>query len=452
MILNRNSLKWEASLGGEPVPTLRLWGSGTTTAPTSGDCLCPWSLLLTAWTPPARFDTTQREGLPPWTDVGSPCPLDENLEMSERWIADRMSQIDASGIRKVFDLAANLKDPINLSIGQPHFDTPSAIKEALYRAVAEGKNAYSQTQGIKPLLEKIQGAVDAQYGHADRQVFITSGTSGGLMLALAALVNPGDEVLIFDPYFVMYKHLTTLVGGRPVFVETYPDFRIDLDRVRAAITPRTKLILFNSPSNPTGHVAGEAEVRGLAELAAEADVALLSDEIYRVFCYDGAFVSPARYNEKTIVIDGFSKSHSMTGWRIGWAHGPRNVIQQMIKLQQFTFVCAPHPVQWAALTAWDYDVSDRVAEYRAKRDFLRRELAGEFTIHGGEGAFYLFCEAPGGSGTEFVKRAIDQQLLIIPGNVFSQRDTHFRISYAADDAILQRGVEVLRRLARNGQA
>src|SRR5580700_5994991 len=132
------------------------------------------------------------------------------------FVSRRALGVDASGIRKVFDLAAKMKDPINLSIGQPHFDTPEPIKQALYRAVAEGKNAYSQTQGIAPLLEKIQHSVDAQYGHADRKAFISSGTSGGLMLALSVLVDPGDEVIVFDPWFVMYKHLTTLAGGKVV--------------------------------------------------------------------------------------------------------------------------------------------------------------------------------------------------------------------------------------------
>ncbi|MBX3440396.1 MAG: aminotransferase class I/II-fold pyridoxal phosphate-dependent enzyme, partial [Planctomycetaceae bacterium] len=271
--------------------------------------------------------------------------------MSSRWIADRMHQIDASGIRKVFDLAANMKDPINLSIGQPHFDTPEPIKRAFHEAVDAGHNAYSQTQGIRPLLDTLQADIDAIYGHTDRSVFVTSGTSGALMLALCTLVGPGDEVVIFDPYFVMYKHLTRLAGGTPVLVDTYPDFRIDVDKVAAAITDRTKVILFNSPANPTGAVASEAEVHALAELAAERDVALISDEIYRAFCYDAPCVSPAQWNDQTIVIDGFSKSHSMTGWRVGWCHGPKEIMQQMIKLQQFTFVCAPHPVQWAALTA-----------------------------------------------------------------------------------------------------
>ena len=368
--------------------------------------------------------------------------------MSDRWIADRMRKIDASGIRKVFDLAATMTDPVNLSIGQPHFDTPEPIRQALKQATDQGRNAYSQTQGIKPLLEKIQHSIDEEYGHSDRQAFVTSGTSGGLMLVLSSLVNPGDEVIAFDPWFVMYKHLTTLAGGVTKVISTYPDFRIPLDKVREAITERTKVILFNSPCNPTGHVASEEEVKALADLAREHDIALVSDEIYRAFCYDGDFVSPAKYNDQTIVIDGFSKSHSMTGWRVGWCHGPQHVIQQMIKLQQFTFVCSPHPMQWAAVTAWDYDISEYVADYRRKRDLMRAELQDDFELEGGEGAFYLFPRAPWGTGTEFVKEAIANNLLIIPGNVFSNTDTHFRISYAAPDETLKKGAEILRKLKR----
>jgi len=368
--------------------------------------------------------------------------------MSERWIADRMHLIDASGIRKVFDLATKMKDPINLSIGQPHFDTPEPIKQALFAAVNGGKNAYSQTQGIAPLLSKLQGLIDAQFGHPDRTVFVTSGTSGGLMLALLALVNPGDEVIAFDPYFVMYKHLTSVAGGKIVPVNTYPDFRLDAAKVRAAITSRTKVILCNSPCNPTGYVASEHELRELAEFAAERDIAFISDEIYRSFCYDGPFISPAKFNPQTIVIDGFSKSHSMTGWRPGWMHGPDHLMQQMIKLQQFSFVCAPHPVQWAGLTALDVDNSASVNEYRRKRDFLLRNLSPLYEIAPAGGAFYLFVKAPWGTGSEFVSEAIQNDLLIIPGNVFSSQDTHFRISDAAEDRTLERGVEVLKRLAK----
>ncbi len=361
-----------------------------------------------------------------------------------------MHQIDASGIRKVFDLAASMTDPINLSIGQPHYDTPPEIKQALCRAVEEGRNAYSQTQGIAPLLKQLQDHVEDCYGRSNRQAFVTSGTSGALMLALCSLVNPGDEVIVFDPWFVMYKHLTTLAGGNVVQISTYPDFRIDVEQVKAAITDRTRVILFNSPANPTGAVASVEEVRALAELAAERDIALISDEIYKVFCYDDEFHSPAAWNPDTIVIDGFSKSHSMTGHRLGYVHGPDYVIQQMMKLQQFTFVCAPHPVQWAGVTAWDLDMSGRAAEYRAKRDLIVSELGDQFEIHGGQGAFYLFLKAPWGTGTEFVAEAIRNNLLIIPGNVFSEQDTHFRISYAADDEVLKRGAEVLRKVAAAG--
>ena len=217
-------------------------------------------------------------------------------------------------------------------------------------------------------------------------------------------------------------------GGRVVLIDTYPDFRIDVNRVRDAITDRTKVILFNSPANPTGAVASRQELEDLAKLAREKDVALISDEIYRSFCYDEEFVSPARWNDQTIVIDGMSKSHSMTGWRLGFVHGPAHVMQQMIKLQQFTFVCAPHPVQWAGLAALDYDVTPHVDEYREKRDFMLSELGGDFEIHGADGAFYLFVKTPWGTGTEFVTRAIENNLLIIPGAVFSSVDSHFRIS------------------------
>ena len=368
--------------------------------------------------------------------------------MSESWIADRMHRIDASGIRKVFDLAATMERPINLSIGQPHFDTPQEIKDALCRAVQEGRNAYSQTQGIAPLLKILQEDVDQRFGHPDRKIFVTSGTSGALMLALSTLIDPGDEVIVFDPWFVMYKHLTTLAGGTVVQVSTYPDFRIREDALRAAITDRTKVILFNSPANPTGAVGSADEVRMLREVAAEQHVALISDEIYRAFCYDGVFHSPAEWNDRTIVIDGFSKSHSMTGLRLGYMHGPQYLIQQMMKLQQFTFVCAPHPVQWAGVTAWDLDLSGYVDDYHRKRDLMVSLLKDDFEIVGGQGAFYLFLKTPWGTGAEFVTEAIRNNLLIIPGNVFSPSDTHFRLSFAADDDVIREGAAILCRLAR----
>ena len=366
--------------------------------------------------------------------------------------SDRATGIDASGIRRVFDLAAKLEDPVNLSIGQPHYDVPPAVKTAIERAVAEGKNAYSPTQGVAPLVGRLNGMVADTYGHADRECLVTSGTSGGLMLALAAVVNPGDEVVGFDPYFVMYKHLTTLCGGRFVGVDTYPDFRIDIDKVRAAVTPRTAAILCNSPANPTGAVMTEAEARGLAELAAEKNLPLISDEIYELFTHDGAFSSPARFHEHAVVVGGFSKTYAMTGLRVGYAHGPRSFIQQMAKLQQYTFVCSPQPSQWGALAALDEDMSARAAEYRGKRDLLLELIGERFDVRGAGGAFYAFAKTPWGTGAEFVEACVAEGLLVIPGGVFSERDTHVRVSYAAGDAVIRRGAAVLNRLADRGPA
>lgn len=368
--------------------------------------------------------------------------------MTHSWIADRTKTFDSSGIRKVFDLAAQMKDPINLSIGQPDFDVPQPVKEACIEAIQNRRNGYALTQGMPVLRDKLQAGVDAEYGHADRKVFVSSGTSGGLVLAIWSLINPGDEVIIFEPYFVMYESLVKMAGGVPVLIDTYPDFKIDPERVAQAITPRTKMILLNSPANPTGAVASEAEVRGLAELAQQRNVALISDEIYRYFCYDAPFVSPAKFNDQTIVIDGFSKSHAMTGWRVGFVHGPNEIIQTMLKLQQYTFVCAPQPAQWAGAAALDVPMGTYVDAYRRKRDMLVAGLSDAYELTVPGGAFYAFPKAPQGTATEFVAKAIEHNLLVIPGGIFSRRDTHFRISYAADDAVIQRGIEVLNKLAK----
>ncbi len=367
--------------------------------------------------------------------------------MNDAWIAGRMRRIDASGIRKVFDLAKTMTDPINLSIGLPDFDVADPVQEAAIAAIRGRQNAYTVTQGIPELRGKIQTAVDTEFGHHDRQALVTSGTSGALLLALSCVVDPGDEVILFDPYFVMYRHLTTLVGGKAVLVDTYPDFRVDAARVAGAITPRTKCVLVNSPANPTGAVVSPEEMRALATLCQERDILLISDEVYRAFCYDQPFASPASWNDDVLVVDGFSKSYAMTGWRLGFAHGPSRLIQEMAKLQQFSYVCAPSIAQVAGVVAMDLDLSAQTDAYRRKRDTVVSELGGLYDLATPEGAFYAFPRAPRGTATEFVAEAIARNLLVIPGNVFSDRDTHFRISYAADDRTLQRGLDVLRDLA-----
>jgi aspartate aminotransferase/aminotransferase len=364
------------------------------------------------------------------------------------WIADRTASFDSSGIRKVFDLAAKLKDPINLSIGQPDFDVPEEIQDATIDAIRSGKNAYSPTQGIAPLREKLLAEVNAKYPGQDRDVFISSGTSGGLVLSMLSMINPGDEVIFLDPYFVMYPALVSLCGGVPVTVDSYPDFRLDPAKIEAAITPKTKMILVNSPANPTGVTASEQDLRDVGELAAKHNIALLSDEIYSRFYYDGDFASPATTNPDTIVIDGFSKSHAMTGWRVGYVHGPPEIIATMMKIQQYSFVCSPQPAQWGALRAMEVSLDGHIDDYRRKRDFMVEQLSPHFELTSPGGAFYLFPKAPGNEGgTAFVERAIADGLLIIPGKIFSQHDSHFRISFAASDDTLRRGAEKLIKLA-----
>ncbi len=369
------------------------------------------------------------------------------MGMAEQWIAKRMQTIEMSGIRKIFELGRSLQDPIDLSIGQPHFPVPEPIKSAAHAAIDANRNGYTVTQGIPELRAKIAAWLQQRFPGCDRETLITSGTSGGLVLSLLAVVDPGDEVILFEPHFVSYPHLVRLAGGMPVVLGTYPDFQIDVSQVAAAITPRTKAILLSTPSNPTGAVASRQTLRDLTTLAREKNVLLISDEIYRVFCYDGPLCSPAEFDDQVLVLDGFGKSYGITGWRLGFAHGPRPLLQEMMKLQQFTFVCAPSIVQYAGLTAWDYDVSGIVAEYREKRDRLVAGLRDRFRFTVPGGAFYLFVEAPWGTATEFVTEAIRHNLLLVPGAVFGRRDTHFRISYAAKTETLDRGIEVLNRLA-----
>jgi aspartate/methionine/tyrosine aminotransferase len=369
-----------------------------------------------------------------------------------RLLAQRVTGLEASGIRKIFDLAATIKDAINLSIGQPDFDVPEAIKEANIAAIREGFNRYPPSAGLPELRKLVIDHYEALHGVRPQDAIIASGTSGGLTLSLMALVNPGDEVLVPDPFFVSYKHLTAMCGGVPVFYDTYPDFTIDVAKIEKLITPKTKVILAMSPGNPTGACISEKQKQDLADLARAKNLAIISDEIYELFTYSG---KPDRslgayYPEGTLAVGGLSKTLAMTGWRVGWVTGPKELVGELIKLQQFTFVCAPSTAQKAALGAFKIDLSGKVIEYKKKRDMLVSGLrAAGYECEEPGGAFYLFPRVPKkySGGQQFVEEAIKQRMLLVPGNVFSNRDTHFRISYAAPDTMLAAGLEVFKKLA-----
>jgi aspartate aminotransferase/aminotransferase len=282
---------------------------------------------------------------------------------------------------------------------------------------------------------------------------MTDGVSGGLLLAFMSMINPGDEVIMTDPYFVIYKHVINLLQGKCVLVDTYPDFRLPPEKFAAAITDRTKLIILNSPANPTGTVYSAEELKKISDIARQKDIPVLSDEIYDVFTYSGKCPSIASFYEKTLVLNGFSKTSGMTGWRIGYAacsQALAPLMEKMMMIQQYTFVCAPTPFQMSVPAALKQNMSDYVEKYRAKRDCICEGLREEYQITKPDGAFYMFIKIPPKypNATDFVKKAIENNVLVIPGNVFSEQDTHFRLSYATTDDKIEQGIEILNHLAQ----
>jgi aspartate/methionine/tyrosine aminotransferase len=370
-------------------------------------------------------------------------------------ISARARAIDVSGIRRVFELGAKLKNPINFSIGQPDFKVPEPIKEATIEAVRQDRNGYTLTQGDPDLREAIARHLARDVGWKvpsdDLGLMVTSGTSGAVMLAFLSVLDPGDEVIVPDPFFVIYPALGVVAGAEVVYCDTYPDFRMTAERVEPLITPRTKMLMVNSPSNPSGVVLTSQELRDLVDLCEAKGVMIIADEIYDQFTFsdaleDGRCPSAARFTQRMLLVRGFGKSYGCTGWRMGYATGPLPIIQQMLKLQQYTFVCAPSIAQRGLIGALDLDVSAHVAAYQAKRDMVEQALAPVAEMEHPGGAFYAFIRIPpeiAATATEFVERAIERNVLLIPGCVFSGRDTHMRLSYAVPDETLEAGLRTL---------
>lgn len=363
--------------------------------------------------------------------------------------ANRVKKLSASGIRKVFDLGASLEDPVNFSIGQPDFDVPEKIRNAAIQAIQEGHNSYTVTQGIPTLRENIKNKIVQTRGVCPEECFVTSGVSGGILLSLMVLINPGDEVIIPDPYFVMYKNLVELAGGIPKYYDLYPDFQLRPQKIADLISEKTKVLFINSPSNPTGVLFKKQDLQQVAEIAKKNDIVVISDEIYSSFLYEGSYDSIyTYYPEKTILLDGFSKSYGMTGWRMGYAAGNKEIMEKMITLQQFSFVCAPSLAQHACNSAFEVDMTPYLDEYRNKRDMIYEGLKSKgFTVEKPNGSFYIYPQTPWGTGSEFCEAAIAKNMLIIPGKAFSNRDTHFRISFAVSDEKIAEGIKILGELA-----
>ena len=378
----------------------------------------------------------------------------------QKVLSNRAKSIDASGIRKVFDLAAHLKDPINLSIGQPDFPVPDALKLAAIKAIEENRNGYTQTQGCPELLgaiwKRLGSEVGWVHGQDNLSAIVTSGTSGALVLGMMCLLDAGDEAIVPDPYFVIYPQLSALTGGKIVLCDTYPDFRMTAARIEKMMTPRTKAVLINSPGNPTGVVLSDKELADIVDLCAAKGVLLISDEIYDEFTFSesregGRFPTPARYTKDCLLIRGFGQTYGCTGWRLGYVAGPHEIVQSIAKLQQYTYVCAPSMAQYAAVHAYDIDMQPWVDRFEKRRNTVLEAFKGLTEVACPGGAFYAFVKVPerlGMTATQFVEKAIERSVLIIPGKVFSTRDTHFRLSFAAKEETLARGLEVITGLMR----
>ncbi|MCD4694431.1 aminotransferase class I/II-fold pyridoxal phosphate-dependent enzyme [bacterium] len=364
-------------------------------------------------------------------------------------ISQRVKKIKESGIRKVFELSANNKgDLIDLSIGQPHFNTPNKLKKAISEAVSNDFNKYTPTNGFLNLRNKIAVKLRKENNILAKSddIIVTSGVSGGLFLTFATLLNRGDEVVLPDPYFVLYDQLLRFFGVKPVYWSTYPDFHLKNEKLEKLITSKTRAIIINSPNNPTGMVYGEHEIRELVKIAKKNKLFIVSDEVYEKFDYDKKFFSAGSIYSKTITLNGFSKSHLITGWRIGYVHGPGEIIGAMNKLQQYTFVCAPSPAQAALENEWHFDFSPYVREYKVNRDYIVKELSPSLKFNLPEGAYYAFIKKPK-DNTDFINKLVKNNVLVVPGEVFSRKKDYFRLSFAVSLLTLKKGIKIINEIS-----
>lgn len=361
-------------------------------------------------------------------------------------LSTRVHEIQPSGIRRIFDIACANPDGIDLSIGDPDFDIPEPIKAEGINWINKGFNRYVSTRGIPELREKIRGHLDNRKINYE-DLLITAGATGAYYLAILTVVSAGDEVLIADPYFVAYANVVIMCGGIPRLINTYPDFTLREEEILPQITNKTRAIVINHPNNPTGVTYKEKDLKLVANIADKYGLHIIADEIYDKFVYEDDFVSIGNVAEDAIIVSGFSKSAGMTGWRLGYVSGPRKVIDAMATFQQYSYVCANSIAQKAAITALDFDMSEYVENYKSRRDLVYEGLRERFKIIKPGGAFFIFPEAPGRDADTFVDRAIEKKVFIIPGNVFSERNTHFRISFAVNEEKLKRAIAILNELA-----
>ncbi len=385
---------------------------------------------------------------------------DHNVKLSQT-----VESIAPSGIRRFFDLASSMDNIISLGVGEPDYTTPWNVREASIHSLERGLTSYTANAGLMELREEIANYMEerfqTKYDPAD-EVIVTVGASEGLDIALRAVVDPGDEVLVVEPCFVSYAPLVSLTGGIPVPVPTSMenDFQVSVEAIRERLTPNTKAIMLSFPNNPTGAVMGRKELEEIAGLVQEHDLVVFSDEIYAELSYDEEHVSTAALSgmwERTVLISGFSKSFAMTGWRVGYVCAPAPYAKAMLKIHQYAMMCASTMAQYAALEAMKngrQEMEEMIVSYRQRRNYFVESLreAG-LQCHSPGGAFYAFpsIRATGMTSEEFAEKLlIEQRVAVVPGHVFGAGgEGHVRCSYAASMSQLEEAVDRIAAFVKN---
>ena len=381
--------------------------------------------------------------------------IDQELMLSET-----LKDIKPSGIRKFFDLLADMGDVTALTVGQPDFVTPWHIREAAIQSLERGHTYYTSNSGLPELRSEIAKYMNRRFGleYSPGEVLVTVGGSEAIDVAVRALVNPGDEVIIPMPSFVCYEPIARMAGAVPVIINTKAEngFKLTADEIRQAITPKTKMLILPYPNNPTGAILEREELRELAEVIRDTNIAILSDEIYAELTYGKTHVSIASIEgmrERTIIASGFSKAYAMTGWRLGYICAPAAWTKQMTKLHQYAIMCAPTVSQFAAVEALkngDEDIAEMCAEYNRRRVFIAEGLEKiGIPVMIPEGAFYIYPYIGGFGLTseEFCQRLLmEEKCAIVPGTAFGEcGEGYARISYAYSVKHIEEALEKIER-------
>jgi aminotransferase len=383
----------------------------------------------------------------------------------KKLISKRCSSIKPSGIRKFFDLAANMKGVISLGVGEPDFQTPWFIRDRAVKVLEQGKTVYTANAGLSELRQAIADYQKKRIGVSYRpedEIVVTVGGSEAIDLAIRALINPGDEAIIVEPCFVCYSPIVSLTGGVPVVIKTVPEegFKLTPEALQAAITDKTKILILPFPNNPTGAVMERDDLERIAKILRERDIIVISDEIYSELTYGTKHVSIASFEgmrERTLVVNGFSKAFAMTGWRLGYLLGPEPLMVQMLKIHQYAVMCSPTVSQYAAIDALrggDRDVRRMVDEYDVRRRVIVNALreAG-LDCFEPRGAFYVFpsIAKTGLTSAEFCEKLLyEHSVAVVPGDAFGDcGEGYVRISYAYSLSHLMLAIDEIKKFLKN---